>query len=174
MNFFIFSLPRSGSAWLSVFLTYDGCFCYHEPTSEKECLDYLFERPGIVGGVDTLAYTRPEIRFKFRSFALRRDYYQIESSSRSCGVHYKAPAKQFEAATKALPTIDYHKLDQIEYLEKVWHTIVGTPFDRERALMLIEMNVQRNLDRFKRKVASLAYIHDPAPRVRCDTNTVGT
>jgi hypothetical protein len=168
MNFFIFSLPRSGSAWLSVFLTYAHSFCYHEPTSERESLDELFKRPGMVGGVDTLAYTRPDIRFKYNCFVLKRDYADIEKSSRTCGVHYKAPARQFEAATEALPVIDYHKLDQIEYLEKLWHLVAGSGFDRQRALQLIEMNIQRNLERFKRKVPSLAHIHDPAPRVRCE------
>ena len=60
MNFFIFSLPRSGSAWLSVFFTHGNAFCYHEPLAESQPLSVLFNRPGIVGAIDTLAYTRPE------------------------------------------------------------------------------------------------------------------
>ena len=30
MNFLILGLPRSRTAWLANFLTYDGLFCYHE------------------------------------------------------------------------------------------------------------------------------------------------
>jgi hypothetical protein len=161
----IFSLPRSGSAWLSVLLTYTGTFCYHEPLSERESLDELFKRPGS-GGVDTIAYTRPELRFKYRSFVLKRDIDQIEKSSRQCGVSYKAPVKQFEAATKALPVIDYHKLDQINYLESVWHMIAGTPFDRARGLQLIGMNIQRDLEKYRLKAPHLAYFPDQSKSLR--------
>ena len=158
MNFFIFSLPRSGSAWLSVFFTHGNAFCYHEPLAESQPLSVLFNRPGIVGAIDTLAYTRPEIRQVYRSFVLKRDIGDIEKSSRGCGVSYKAPIKEFEAATAGLETIDYHKLDQIGYLERVWTQVVQTDFDRPRALQLIEMNITRNLIRFKRKVPALAHL----------------
>jgi hypothetical protein len=157
-NFFIFSLPRSGSAWLSVFLTHGNSFCYHEPLAERQPLSVLFDRPGIVGAVDTLAYTRPEIRNAYRSFVLERDISDIEKSSHKCGVQYKAPVKEFDAATSGLESINYHKLDQINYLERIWHRVVQTEFDRPRALQLIEMNIQRDLQRFKLKVPALAHL----------------
>jgi hypothetical protein len=126
-------------------------------------LDELFSRPNS-GGVDTLAYTQPELVGKYRSFVLKRDYVEIESSSRRCGVSYIAPAKAFEKATKGLSEIDYHKLDQITYLEQVWAMIVGTAFDRDRARLLIEMNIQRDLERFRQQRPHFA---DQIKSLRC-------
>lgn len=40
-------------------------------------------------------------------------------------------------------TIKYEHLNELWYLEWIWDTIVQTPFDRERAEYLIEMNIQR-------------------------------
>jgi hypothetical protein len=160
MNFFIFSLPRSGSAWLSVFLTHGKSFCYHEPLSEQENLDVLFSRPGIVGAVDTQAYTKPAIRNRYRSFVLKRDISQIERSSHACGVNYTAPVDEFESGTSGLEVIEYSKLDQISYLEEVWRAVVGTGFDKARAARLIDMNIQRDLHRFKLKVPAFAHFID--------------
>jgi hypothetical protein len=147
-TFFIFSLPRSGSAWLSVFLTYENSFCYHEPLSEPEPLHDLFSRPGS-GGVDTLAYTRPELVGRYRSFVLKRNYADIEASSRRLGVGYQAPKAEFERVTKGLPEIDYHKLRDLSYLQEVWDKIVSTAFDRDRARLLVDMNIQRDLEKFR-------------------------
>lgn len=160
----IFSLPRSGSAWLSVLLTYSGTFCYHEPLSDQQPLDELFKRPNS-GAVDTLAFTRPELRQKYRGFALKRDVSQIERSSRECGVNYKAPYKQFELATTGLPVIEHSMLSDVAYLEKVWGMVVGTPFDRQRAAQLIGMNIQRDLGKFTIRGQSLAHLIDQKERV---------
>jgi hypothetical protein len=57
------------------------------------------------------------------------------------------------AARGALP-IQYKNLWDIDYLATVWDTIVGTPFDRERAEYLVEMNIQRVFASVIRRVAS--------------------
>ena len=164
-NFLVFSLPRSGSAWLSVLLTYQESFCYHEPLSEPETLEELFKRPNS-GGVDTMAYLWPSLRQRYRCFVLKRDYAEIEQSSRQCGVDYKAPVEKFEAATFGLPVIDYHKFDQITYLERIWIMIVGTAFDPCRARQLIGMNIQRDLEKYRLKAPHLAHFPDQAKSLR--------
>jgi hypothetical protein len=110
--------------------------------------------------VDTQAYLHPELRDKYRCFVLKRDISAIERSSRNCGVDYKAPYKQFEAATEGLPVIEYENLSDVEYLAKVWAMVIGTPFDRQRASQLIEMNIQRDLGKFKIHGQSLANLID--------------
>jgi hypothetical protein len=157
MNFFIFSLPRSGSAWLSIFLTYGGSFCYHEPSAEREPLDKLFERPGS-GAIDTLAYTHPERYKKYRLFVLARAADQIEESSRRCGVNYRAPIVEFNRVTYGLPQIEHCRLSDIDYLQQVWSMIVGTPFDRDRTEQLAGMNITRDLSKISSKVPALAHL----------------
>ena len=76
--FFILSLPRSGTAWLSNFLTWGDCFCYHELSYGCEALDDIeqaFRKTDapIVGTADTaavlfhdkLAERFPEAKFLF-------------------------------------------------------------------------------------------------------------
>jgi hypothetical protein len=163
VSFLIFSLPRSGSAWLANFLTYGNTFCWHEPLSEPQPLDELFSRPGS-GGVDTLAYTRPDLLSKYQCFVLKRDYGQIVESSRKCGVRYDPPVAQFEAVTRGLSVINYHNFQDISYLESVWCMISGTAFDWDRARLLIELNVQRDLERFRKDRPHFA---DQIESLRC-------
>jgi len=40
-NFFILGHPRSRTAWLSTFMTYDNCFCFHEAYVHAEGIDNL-------------------------------------------------------------------------------------------------------------------------------------
>lgn len=158
MNFFIFSLPRSGSAWLSVFLTHGPAFCYHEPLAESQTLSVLFSRPGIVGAIDTLAYTQAVVlRQQYRCFVLKRDIAEIESSSARCGVTYRAPQETFARATAGLTVIDYRYFRDIKYLAHIWWSVVGDDFDAARAQQLMEMNIQRDLPRIITKVPTLAH-----------------
>jgi hypothetical protein len=137
--------------------------CWHEPLSESLPLADLFSRPRS-GGVDTLAYTKPELARHFRCFVLRRSYADIEASSRRLGVEYKAPREEFERVTRGMPEIDYKSLGNLLYLQRIWSLIAGTAFDRDRARMLIELNVQRDLENFRR---SRPHFSDQIESLRC-------
>lgn len=45
VDFIVTGLPRSGTTWLSVFLTTDDCICLHDPTAEYS-LDILKDWEG--------------------------------------------------------------------------------------------------------------------------------
>ena len=157
MRFFIFSLPRSGSAWLANFLSGSQVFCFHEPLAESpiEGLPALLERPyPVVGAIDTLAYTRArEIKRTLKDtqfYVLYRDLEEIAASSAACGLTYD-PLPQFQAFTAAARgcrAIHYCRLWDVRYLCELWSTIVGGGFDETRARQLIEMNVQRDIGKF--------------------------
>jgi hypothetical protein len=40
------------------------------------------------------------------------------------------------------PVIEYEKLFDLGYLHDVWSAITGLPFDKERAKLAMEMNIQ--------------------------------
>lgn len=44
-----------------------------------------------------------------------------------------------------LPTIEYDKLFDVDYLEGIWGIIIGDGFDRQRAEMLIDLRVEHDL-----------------------------
>jgi hypothetical protein len=150
MDFLILSLPRSGSAWLANFLTYDVSFCYHEPLADGP----LFTKPKltpITGAIDTSAY-RTYVEAP-RMFALTRKYDDVEASLRRLSPHHSIEDFDlFESKTKNLITFHYENLFTIEYLAVIWKLIVGTPFNRHRAELLVEMNIQRDLDALVRRV----------------------
>ncbi len=161
-KFFIFSLPRSGSSWLSVFLSGAGCYCYHEPLADgtfSAFEDRLCLRPELcAGAIDTSAYQLPvEVPRDFHKFVLVREPSQIQRSLKmkgwSMGNINSVQDQMLEAAGNAIQ-IEYSKLNDIKYLSWVWNQIVGTPFDSERAEYLLEMNIQRSVSAVIKRVAS--------------------
>ena len=132
--FLICSTPRSGSAWLSNFLTYDGVLCVHEPmvTPVPESGHWL------VGGVDTGAAHFP-LPLSKRIYQLRRDEREVERSLRNMGLPYIA------TPMLEVKTWDYADLFTLDCLREIWAEIVGTPFDAIRASQLIEFNVQHSI-----------------------------
>ena len=156
---FIYSLPRSGSAWLSLFLSGPESFFFHEPLVEKQHLFTLFERPyRVVGGVDTSAYQTPARVVRelpgASLYALRRDLNGIRSSSEAMGfgsINFEEEERRFLCATDGLPVIKYELLSDVDYLAWVWNALVGGDFDRVRALQMIEMRVERDLQMVTRK-----------------------
>lgn len=149
MDYLIYSLPRCGSAWLANFLTYDVSFCYHEPLADAHLLHPKVSP--ITGAIDTSAY-RSDYRAP-RMFALTRNYDDIQDSLRRLTpFHSTEDFDLFESRTKGLITFHYENLFTIEYLAVLWKLIVGTPFPRHRAELLVEMNIQRDLDALVRRV----------------------
>jgi hypothetical protein len=136
-KFLIYSTPRSGSAWLSNFLTYNGSFCAHEPLAHGNGI-YWAEYP-VSGAIDTgaayVGYKPPE---GVDIFHLSRDRLEIEESLKRIGLpsyNLAAYKSQFR----------YRDLFDVDYLEVLWGVVTKLPFDRNRTEALIEMNVQRSI-----------------------------
>lgn len=150
-HFFIYSLPRSGSAWLSMFLSQPGAYCFHEPLADDEPLmERLARRPeDVVGAIDTSAYTDP-ITFppEVPVYVLWRNWNEIQDSSLRMGydvdIQFEQRILTRNVTMTASNTIRYRDLDNLDYLEVLWKELVGTSFDRERAEFLIEMKVERS------------------------------
>lgn len=136
-RFFIFSTPRSGSAWLSVFLTYGGSFCQHEPLVHGKGV-YFPEYP-VSGAIDTgaafIKYVPPE---GVDIFHLARDKQEVAESLKRMGL----PSYDLTAYKSQFRYLD---LFDVDYLEVLWGVVTKLPFDRNRTEALIEMNVQRSV-----------------------------
>lgn len=153
-TFCIYSLPRSGSAWLSLFLSGRDSFCYHEPLSDYP-LPRLFEqiaaRPErAVGIMDTAGYRiAPKAALSFHQrFLLLRDPEEIRRSSAKFGIEFDAHAERERLCALDGQVIDYQFLSDLNYLEVLWTRIVGDGFDIERARLLLEMRVERDVRKF--------------------------
>lgn len=144
MRFFIYSTPRSGSAWLSNFLTYGGSFCLHDPLADG---DFKFLEYPVSGAIDTgaatIGYKPPE---GTRIFYLKRRYEDARESLQKTGW----PVWDFPKFGEGF---EFERLHDIAYLQDVWDQVTGLPFDKPRAEMLIEMNIQRDMTAICARVA---------------------
>jgi hypothetical protein len=158
-RFFIYSLPRSGSSWLSVFLSGPGSFCYHEPFADGDvaALEARWnKRPEqVVGAIDTSAHQRPLVLpSDCVKYVLHRHKHQIESSLRLKGwvLNVGEELTKLDMRTVDCIAIHHNWLCELRYLENIWGSITGgLPFDSERAEFLIEMNIQRTFASVKRR-----------------------
>ena len=142
-RFFIYSTPRSGSAWLSNFLTYGGSFCQHEPLADGRL---VFTHHEVSGAIDTgaafVGFVPPD---DCAVYHLYRDEVAVKRSLKSLGL----PVYDLSRYSQGF---EYDRLFDVDYLEELWTDITSLPFDRARAEMLVEMNVQRSLPGIARRL----------------------
>lgn len=165
-RFFIFSLPRSGSSWLSTFLSMPGSYCYHEPFADGDWLALRTKwdnrAESCVGAIDTSAHQRftgvDVVAAEAVCFVLHRHKRDIESSLRRRGwvMDLGKEIDQLDKLTySTCISLYYNWFNEIRYLETIWNSITGgLPFDRERAEYLIEMNIQRSFASVSKRVTA--------------------
>ena len=160
--FFIFSLPRSGTAWLSNFLTWGNAFCFHEVSygcgSMEEIRDaFLRTECPVVGACDTAASvyahaiegTFPNARFVI----VLRDPREAHDSLVSIG----ASGESIPACSENLSwvashmdclTIPFERLFSQHALREIWeHVRMPDPFPWRRFEMLREYRIE-DIERF--------------------------
>lgn len=157
-NFFILALPRSRTAWIANFLTYENSFCFHEGLmriSSVHGLKKMFSETGkkIVGNSDcgNILYVNLIKRhFDHARFVIiNRDVEEvIRSLDEMEGFSDTETVYRADVTLKALRNetdalqIDYDDLGE-EACRRLWDYCVGTPFDKTRWEMLdgIDMNI---------------------------------
>lgn len=158
-RFFILGLPRSRTAWLANFFTYDDVSCLHEPSAEIASLDELDARLDATGSpvqgsadtcntllFDSLLKRWPDARY----IAVRRDPREVRASLRGKGLTTESMvelAASFESVTQhaAVIPVRFESLSDLSRLEDLWRFCGSRmPFNERRARMLIDLNVQHH------------------------------
>ena len=151
ISFMVIGAPRSGTAWVSNWLTTERTLCLHDAlfTHDIEDLDKIsHDRP--LGLADTGLALRPEWvqAHTARKVILHRDQVEIEASLAKAGLPSTA-------------AINWHeKLNQLDGLHVHWRVmferphIIHTylfgdeiPFDAVRHAVLAKLNVQVDFDK---------------------------
>jgi hypothetical protein len=150
--FFIASLPRSRTAWLANFLTYQESFCYHEPMNKTKLQDYpfLLRKPckkyvGVSDSMNSLVMDQLiELFPDARIVVIWRDVAQVEASLNRLGMPcpglIKKIAKELDRIVGAYEplVVEYDAFDPAA----IWDYLMPEiPLDYARLDMLNEFNV---------------------------------
>ena len=157
-NFFILSLPRSRTAWLANFLTYENSYCFHEgllSCKNISAMRQLFESTGkpTVGNsdcgnmlfLDELRDDFPEAKFVI----IDRPVDEVIDELHEIGLIYFDPkvmeltAQELAVAKRTMDAlvVDYRDLDE-NACRHIWQYCIGTPFDEHRWRMLDGLDIQ--------------------------------
>jgi len=161
MNFLILGLPRSRTAWLSNFFTYDTCFCFHEPLLNIGTLKELPQKlaavnQSIIGGADTGAMyfvdTLVQMFPGLKLIVIDRDDDDCQQSLSAMGVQGDIAAMRQQlnwVIEQHNPwVIPFAELDSLDILSHLWAYCVGSAFPVQRWHMLKDMIVQIDSQRF--------------------------
>jgi len=169
--FLITGLPRSRTAWMSVFCTTVNSLCYHEPIArmrQVEDLELLLNKPTpkFVGASDSaLGFFLPWImeNLKPRVVIIDRPIEHVRRSVAELGVphtNYIDVLKQHLLRFRHHPDvlwIPFHALEEQRMVEKAfWHLLPGEIFDVERYELLAKMNITVTLQSVMRQLTPTA------------------
>lgn len=148
MDFFILGMPRSRTAWLSVFLTTDKTICHHDPMAfvkDVQCLNMIGGAGRITGVADTgLALFHQWVnRQEVVRVVIKRPVEEVCRSLSKIGL----PTDGVPLLAHCLDqinadlTINFHEIDN--FLSTLWDICTrGLPFDAPRAALLKTLNIQ--------------------------------
>ena len=159
--FLITGLPRSRTAWLSVFMSGAGSICYHEPiggireVSDIEAI-YKSDYYKFVGIADSgLGFFLDWIlkNIQPRTLIVERDPAEVIESLARLGL----PRTNFtELLSDRLQPfkehplvmwVPYEALNMKRVMQKIyWHLMPGQPFDEERYELLAKMHIETDVE----------------------------
>ena len=140
MSFFVVGLPRSRTAWFSVFLSHDGRYCHHEGLNGCKSVQEYRDKIGGDGDSSTGlmlfdSLNAPTVIIE-RDLAPVRDYCKRVFGSGGDELDFlKARLDGLEGLRVPFGQID-------DRLGEIWEYLIGTPYDDKRGKKLASLNIQ--------------------------------
>ena len=147
MSYFILGLPRSRTAWLANFLTYDGNYCHHEAINGCSSVDEYRNKISGCGDstTNTLMFDYENDFPDSKIVIIHRD---VKKSIEFAKDAFKTDmTEMLEKANERLDVINgLHILfdDINDRLQDIWGYLFDSEFDEKRAGMLVNLNIQLN------------------------------
>ena len=145
-NFFILGLPRSRTAWLANFLTFDGNFCYHEGLDGCYTIEEYKDKLGKNKGDSNTGLMMIDFENTFPNSKVIIIDSTVTNAVKFTKNVYGTDIK--ELMLKAKERLDSMKglhirIEDInDSLKKIWEYVSTKPFNKERADMLVKLNIQ--------------------------------
>ena len=145
MSFFVIGLPRSRTAWLANFLTFDGNFCYHEGMAGCRNIDEYKEKLGDDGDSSTgLMLFNMNVEFpKAPKIIIEGDIEKaVQYAYKTYGYYDPSYMHYLDIRMKEIAGMRI-KVEEIdEKLPLIWAHLIGTPFDKKRGELLKNMRIE--------------------------------
>jgi hypothetical protein len=145
MNFFVTGLPRSRTAWLANFLTYEK-FCFHEGMNGCYSLADYKEKLGEDNGDSNTALALIDVEKEFPHCPVLVIHGDINKSADYMyktydiyDLHYVKEMENRLSNIKGMH-IDVNEID--DKLPEIWEYLIGTEFDYQRAEMLKRLRIE--------------------------------
>lgn len=145
MSFFIIGLPRSRTAWLANFMTYDGIYCHHEGINGCHSIEEYKAKIGNDGDSCT-----GMMLFDLKEHFPDRKILIIESDPKRC-IDFTTDA--LGADGEKVTALLVEKLNALEglrigyndinnRLRDIWEYLSDLPYDEKRGEMLKNLDIQ--------------------------------
>lgn len=148
-NFFVVGLPRSRTAFMANFLTYDGHYCYHEAINGCNTMDEYKEKLGNFIGDSSTALMIMDIEKHYPDAPIIKIVGNLDQSIKSSKKIYE------EVDEEWIEFLDYQlkqmtsgnclniHIDELDAcLPHIWKYLFGYEVDQERLDMLLNMRVE--------------------------------
>jgi len=145
-NFFVVGLPRSRTAWLANFLTYENNFCYHEGIEGCSTLADYKNKLGETKGDSCTALMLLNLNKEFPNapvLIIEADIKRsVEFSKKTYGKDLTKEMTMLKEQMKFLKGLRIQLENVNDSLEEIWSYLIGTPYDKKRGDLLKNMNIQ--------------------------------
>jgi len=149
MNYFIAGLPRSRSAWLSVFMSQSGQFCHHDGFNGCNSIAEYKDKIGR-GGDSSTGLTLIDIHKEFphaKVVIIEKSDEEFERCVEWCDETYgQSSRKELESMREKLSNFKGLRVQQSEInerLEDVWTHLTSKRWD-DKYSILADFNIQAN------------------------------
>lgn len=133
MSFAVLSLPRSRTAWLSVFFNASGLRCEHELVARSDSFEHAIEKMNQgIGSIDTgQVFKVNDIKREVKDIKIiiiYRDKEEVKRSLVKCGIEnaewlIDQQAIRIEMEKQFYPSFRYSQIDQ--RIEEIWDIVSG-------------------------------------------------
>ena len=147
-NFFVVGLPRSRTAWLANFLTYENNFCFHEGINGCSSLEEYKNKLGNNKGDSCTGLMLLNLNKEFPKAPVviieTNTKRAIEFSKEMYGKDLTQEMNALKEQMKFIKGLRIELEDVNNSLEEIWAYLIGTSYNKERGNLLKNMNVQTN------------------------------
>lgn len=145
MSFLITGLPRSRTAWLSVFMTAQGEFCYHEGCNKTKSWDDYLKKMENCGNSDSAIALHENIKtLDCPIVIIERDINEVYESCCKLfkDIYIMETLEKIQENLKDIEglRIPYYNIN--DRLKDIWSYCTDKPYNEEISKQLIKMNIQ--------------------------------